>query len=258
MLTPPGPWLQVLRPALDPPEQRLLAFPPSGSGPATLRPLLRSFPDSVEVTGVVLPGRGARIGEPPDTCVYAVLDAVEGELTRHPRLPTVAFGHSLGGLLAALAADRLKEDVAAVVISGSDPTTREGRLSCTIDEVIAAAGVTSPDVLADAEWRTHLHAVMHADLALAAEARARLSEVRIDVPLTVLGGTRDPLVPEHTLAYWQTHSSHPIRTRLFDEGHFFLLADEHIDRIAPLLMLPLRGSHRTARAISSPHGVSPQ
>ncbi|GAA3085978.1 alpha/beta fold hydrolase [Streptomyces roseofulvus] len=256
MVTPTGPWLQVLRSASDSPAQRLLVFPPSGSGPATLGPLLRGIHRSVEVVGVVLPGRGARIGEAPNTCVDAVLEAVESELARHRRLPTLVFGHSLGGLLAALAADRLAGNVAALVISGSDPATREGHPSRTVDELIAAAGVTTPDVLADAEWRGHLHAVMQADLTLAAEARARLSGVRIDVPVTVLGGTRDPLVSEQALADWQTHTSRPIRIRLFDEGHFFLLADEHIDCIAALLTLPPRCSVPAARPVSSPDGVS--
>ncbi|MFE0583038.1 thioesterase II family protein [Streptomyces sp. NPDC058874] len=236
-----APWWPQLR--LQPsaaPRLRLLVFPHSGAGPNTLFPLVEPLPDEVEVLGLSLPGRERRFGETPGCRLDEVLDSVAEEVLGRDPLPTVVFGHSLGALLAVRAAQLLGPHCRAAVVSGQAPGRTRRRAHATSSEedavrLLREGGGTPEWVLHDPEMLAHVTRVLRADIDLSREAAVGFEGVRLDVPLHVIGGTADPLVPHEPLDVWADHTTGHCRVRRFDGDHFFLLADEHRGAVVDIL-----------------------
>ncbi|MBP2038308.1 thioesterase II family protein [Streptomyces avidinii] len=240
--SPAVPWWPLLRQRepVTAPRVRLLVFPHSGSGPNTLFPVIESLPDHVEVLGLSLPGRERRFGEPPGCRLDQVLDSVSDEVLGRDPLPTVVFGHSLGALLATRAARLLGPHCRAAVVSGQVPgrTPRRAHATTTEEDAVRLlrdGGGTPEWVLHDPEMLAHVTRVLRADLDLGREAAVGFEDVRIDVPLHVLGGTADPLVPHEPLDGWAAHTTGSCQVLRFDGDHFFLLAAEHRPTVAEVL-----------------------
>ncbi|MER7824335.1 MULTISPECIES: alpha/beta fold hydrolase [unclassified Streptomyces] len=240
--SPRVPWwpLLRLREAATAPRARLLVFPHSGSGPNTLFPLVDPLPDHVEVLGLSLPGRERRFGEPPGCRLDQVLDSVADEVLGRDPLPTVVFGHSLGALLATRAARLLGPHCRAAVVSGQAPGRTPRRAHGTTTEADAVrllrdGGGTPEWVLRDPDMLAHVTRVLRADIDLSREAAVGFEDVRLDVPLHVLGGTADPLVPHEPLDGWADHTTGACQVLRFDGDHFFLLADAHRPTVVDVL-----------------------
>lgn len=98
--TSPRPDLVTFTPRPQAPV-RLFAIPYAGADAMMFAPWVEYLPDSVELTAVRLPGRGARAGEvsltdPAQLCAMVaelVLDTDDGR-------PYVFFGHSIGAMIA--------------------------------------------------------------------------------------------------------------------------------------------------------------
>ncbi|MFF0305822.1 thioesterase II family protein [Streptosporangium sp. NPDC004379] len=103
-----APWFV---PAGDRPEGRvrLYAFPNAGGGPASLTGLAAAFPPEVEVWAVNLPGRQARLAEPPRDDLGGLVDDLARDLLATARPPYALFGYCSGALLAYLVCRRLTE-----------------------------------------------------------------------------------------------------------------------------------------------------
>ncbi|UUY48282.1 alpha/beta fold hydrolase [Streptomyces yangpuensis] len=236
-----APWWPLLRlREAAAPRLRLLVFPHSGAGPNTLFPLVGPLPDDVEVLGLSLPGRERRFGETPGCRLDEVLDSVTDEVLGRDPLPTVVFGHSLGALLATRAAQLLGPHCRAAVVSGQVPgrTRRRAHATSTEEDAVRLLrdGGGTPDwVLQDPDMLAHVTRVLRADLDLGREAAVGFEDVRLDVPLYVIGGTADPLVPHEPLDGWAEHTTGPCRVRRFDGDHFFLLADAHRGAVVEIL-----------------------
>ncbi|MEW2136833.1 alpha/beta fold hydrolase [Streptomyces sp. NPDC005409] len=228
------------------PRVRLLVFPHSGAGPNILLPLVDALPAHVEVLGLSLPGRERRFGETPGCRLDQVLESVSNEVLVRDPLPTVVFGHSLGALLATHAARLLGPQCRAAVVSGQMPG-RSRRLAhaTTTDEdavrLLRDNGGTPDWVMQDPAMLERVTQVLRADIALSREAAVGFEDVRIDAPLHVLGGTRDPLVPHEPLDGWAGHTTGVCRVRRFDGDHFFLLAPELRSEVTDVLRRALAG-----------------
>ncbi|MGW6980377.1 thioesterase II family protein [Streptomyces sp. NPDC054932] len=236
------PWWPELRlpDAAIAPRTRLLVFPHSGAGPNTLFPVVGPLPAHVEVLGLSLPGRERRFGEPPGCRLDQVLDSVSDEVLGRDPLPTVVFGHSLGALLAARAARLLGPHCRAAVLSGQVPgrTPRRAHATTTEEDAVRLlrdGGGTPEWVLHDPEMLAHVTRVLRADLELSREAAAGFEDVRLDVPLHVLGGTADPLVPHGPLDDWAAHTTAAFQVLRFDGDHFFLLDGQHRPTVVDVL-----------------------
>ncbi|MFJ3976257.1 thioesterase II family protein [Streptomyces sp. NPDC090021] len=240
-----APWWPLLRlREAAAPRLRLLVFPHSGAGPNTLFPLVDPLPDDVEVLGLSLPGRERRFGETPGCRLDEVLDSVTDEVLGRDPLPTVVFGHSLGALLATRAAQLLGPHCRAAVISGQAPgrTPRRAHTTSTEEDAVRLLrdGGGTPDwVLQDPDMLAHVTRVLRADIDLSREAAVGFEDVKLDVPLHVIGGTADPLVPHEPLDGWAEHTTGPCRVRRFDGDHFFLLAAAHRGAVVDILRAAL-------------------
>ncbi|MEU8199681.1 thioesterase domain-containing protein [Streptosporangium sp. NPDC049046] len=100
---------------------RLYTFPNAGSGPASLTDLAGRFPDEVDVWSVNLPGRQARLAEPPVEDLDALVDVLARDLLTNAREPYALFGYCSGALLAYLVCRRLTELTPASGPSGTVP-----------------------------------------------------------------------------------------------------------------------------------------
>jgi surfactin synthase thioesterase subunit len=222
---------------------RLLVLPHAGAGPSSLLAALTSVPGDVEVLGLCLPGRERRYDESIGCTLGDVLAGSRTEILGLAPLPTVVVGHSLGALLAARIAQLLDDACQALVVSGQIPggarRPREARTAEELLEVVEAGEGTSARILRDHRMRQRLLDVLDADLRLSREA-ADLDSVHLTVPVHVLGGRSDRLVPTDLLPAWAEHTTGECRVDLLDGGHFALLAPENRETVDRVLRMALR------------------
>jgi len=210
---------------------RLFVFPHAGSGTAAYRSWAAGLPPDVQLALVQLPGREARLAEPPFRRMRDLVDALVPALAPHLDVPFAFFGHSMGAHVAFETARALRaegREPAHLVVSGNRaphlPFPRP-RVHHLPDERILAEfqrlGGTPPEVLADWQLMAILLPVLRADLELC-ETYAFEPGPPLTCPITAFGGTHDPDVPPAALDAWRQHTTGHFVRRLVDGGHFFL------------------------------------
>src|SRR5437763_15337105 len=89
---------------------RLFCFPYAGGGDSVFRAWQKGLSEAIEVCPVQLPGRGARISEPPFTELSPLVRAAAQALAPHLDKPFAFFGHSMGALICFELARHLRKD----------------------------------------------------------------------------------------------------------------------------------------------------
>ncbi|CAJ8363141.1 thioesterase domain-containing protein [Burkholderia pseudomallei] len=209
----------------------------------------RHLPAGVGLSGVQLPGRGARVHEPSPTDLVALLDEIAAEYLALRDPPRILFGHSFGALIAFEIATRVSR---AAGQAGGDPFVR-----------LVVSGLSAPSVIAEEERIAHLdddafsaqvHALngMPPEIARSPESlRYFMTVLRCDFrlyesyafdanrpplrcPIAVCSGRDDPSVSEHGLNAWAALTTGECRRHDFDGDHFFIA-----DHAAAMLGLAL-------------------
>ncbi|GAB3974189.1 alpha/beta fold hydrolase [Actinoallomurus acanthiterrae] len=243
-----GPWITELRASPGRPRGRVLAFPHAAAGPNTLLPMLDRLPETYAVFGVTLPGRERRLHERPPAAPVdagAVLAGILDDFVRLPPGPTVLFGHSLGGVLAAELALAAPERCAGVVVSACHargPAAR-GAGDAALSDMVRRGGGAAAELLREPYWREHILALLRFDVALGRRLAHDIDRGRLRVPLTVLGGDRDELLPVPELASWQDRAGAGMRTRVLSGGHFYLLDETNRDAVAAEIARSIEAAH---------------
>ncbi|GAA4184601.1 alpha/beta fold hydrolase [Streptosporangium oxazolinicum] len=234
---------------------RLYTFPNAGSGPASLTDLAERFPGEVGVWSVNLPGRQARLAEPPIEDLDALVDDLARDLLATAREPYALFGYCSGALLAYLVCRRLTELAPASVPSTSpesggrwperllvgsfaapDVTLLLRRLPSLPswlfwDQLIELGGV--PAEVAEREvLRPILEPALRADFGMLARYRHRPGPP-LPVPVTVLYGSRDGSMSRGGLLGWRRQSVSRPSMRELDASHW--LAEETPDLLATVI-----------------------
>lgn len=214
----------------DAPRARLVCLPHGGGGSQAFQTWPAALPDWLEVVAFHPPGRGARLREPAIDDMERLLDALLPALEPYLDLPFVLFGHSVGGLVAFAAAQRLEQlglPPLQVVISGHaepDVASNAEPMAEASDEAlmasIAALGLLPPEVLRTPGLAEVLLPPVRADFRIAERYRPS-KEARLAAPLTVLGGTDDAIVAVTDLDAWRRRTSGDFQVRTFPGGHFF-------------------------------------
>lgn len=215
------------------PRRRLICIPFAGGGAGAFRWWRRSLPADTELMVVELPGREARLREPPFDAIPDIVAAVAPAILGHTELPYALFGHSMGALVA-------YELTLALEASGVQPPSRlfvsarrapdEADLDPPMDhlpddkfldelqrryDAVPEAVRQEPDLLA------LLLPALRADIR-ALERYSPSSTRPVQCPIVVYGGTEDRHPMPAQLPGWQRVAAGPVRVRLFSGGHFYL------------------------------------
>ncbi len=229
-----------------PPRWRLVACPPSGSGPQFYRPLAAEVDArDGELWAARYPGRESRIAEPLKTSVDGLVDDMVPALARllSDGVPTALLGHSLGvgvaGHAAARIADRhpdVAPALALLVLSAREPRKKRSRSgdrevrNLTNDDDalwawLGSLGGLPQELLDDADFRAMQLPIVRADLLASRSDNAlpRTRKGRLNVPLLLTCGDEDPEVRLSGMTAWQEMTTGDTYTLELTGGHHALL-----------------------------------
>ncbi|MFG2058170.1 lantibiotic dehydratase [Micromonospora sp. NPDC048930] len=224
---PPASWFVTLgRPA--PAGPLLLGLPPAGAGPSTFRDWPAALPAGVELAVLALPGREARITEPPTFELAEVVEAVRQRADR----PYAMYGHSMGGLLVFEVVRELRRLGARLpsrlYLGGSRPPqlpdtlapiaelpdeeflariAELGGLPAGLRDVPELLELILPALRADFDWLNRY---------------TYRPDTPLPVPMVCLAGTDDPDADAATMAAWAEHAAAGCTLRTVQGGHLFV------------------------------------
>jgi len=217
------------------PALRLFALPYAGGGTAGFYRWRPVMPARADVVPIQLPGREARIGEPPigdlRRLVTEIADAVVPLTDRR----FVLLGHSMGAWLAFELARELRRRSARMpcllVVAASRAPHRPSEAEPMhqlpdaefFTEMIRRFDGIPTAIRTNAELLQLLLPAMRADMELL-ETYEYADEPPLDTEILAIGGTDDRAVSATALADWRRHTSRRFSTRLLPGGHFFLFS----------------------------------
>lgn len=215
---------------------RLICLPYAGGSAAAYSNWERGLGSGVGVRAVELPGRGRRIREAPLTSAEALVEQLLTELAAElEEEPFALFGHSMGGLLAfqlthALADRGLPGPRCLILSAARAPgRTAAAKLHTLPDkELIETLGRLSgapAEALAHEDLMEVMLPIVRADLKLA-ETWSFSPAGPLSVPVALLGGLRDPLVPPAEIELWRPRFAAEVERRGYPGDHFYLLEEE--------------------------------
>ena len=210
---------------------RLVCFPHAGGAASAYLGLARTLAPDIDVVAVQYPARQDRRTEPALTSLTHLARAIAEELAHAPQHPYSFFGHSMGAVVAYETARVLTEfDLPApqrLVLSGRgapspEPQTGD-RLAgdAALLSEIRRLGGTGGHVLDDPELLEMVMPTLRADYGALGSYRWRPGPP-LDIPLTVMIGTSDPIVTVDDARGWLAHSTRPGGILTFEGGHFYL------------------------------------
>ncbi len=208
---------------------------------------------------VQLPGREARLSEPPlrqmDLLVDALLDGIEDRLSA----PFSFFGHSMGALVAFELSRALRRNGQAlpqtIIVSGRCAPTiphSEDPLHVLPDAAFVDALVHRYDAIpavirSEPELMAIFVPVLKADFATF-ETHIHRDEPALNCALAMYGGRDDPQTAQ--MAGWTDLFNGPRITRSYDGGHFYLT--EHRGAVATALaedvLAPVAATYKAEHA----------
>jgi medium-chain acyl-[acyl-carrier-protein] hydrolase len=214
---------------------RLFCFPYSGADASLFYRWQESLPPGVEVCPVQLPGRGARLPEPPFTGLAPLIEACGTALRPWFDQPFAFFGHSLGALisfeLARWTRKHLGMEPARVFASGCGAPQlpeRETAMHHLPDaeflDALRGLNGTPEAVLAQPELRELILPILRADFTIC-ETYAYRDEPPLQCPISAYGGLQDPHVGRDRLDAWRAQTTGAFLVRMFPGDHFFINTD---------------------------------
>ncbi|MFI9271513.1 cytochrome P450 [Kitasatospora sp. NPDC052896] len=211
---------------------RLFCLPHAGGDATAFAPLARELAPEIEVWGLRLPGRGARLREPLPTDFDELVRQVVAALLphTHPGITFGLYGQSFGALLGYEVARALPPGHRPrffVPASAHAPQRWAAELP---EQVDAAALLSATDadriIEQNAELKALTLAVTGADLALCRGYRHRPGQLPPEVRLHAVVGADDPLVAGPDLAAWGAVTERPVATTVVAGGHLLAVPTE--------------------------------
>ncbi|HWP45366.1 MAG TPA: thioesterase II family protein [Blastocatellia bacterium] len=211
---------------------RLFCLPYAGGGTNIFHNWPDGLPSSIEVRPVQLPGRGARLNEPPYTEMAPLVDAIMGSMLPYLDKPFALFGHSMGALIGFELARQLRrvygQRPSHLFVSASVAPHLAGsgrKVHAMLDpefvEELRYLNGTPRELLANEEFMRLMLPVLRADFKVC-ETYTYVDDLRLDCPLTAYGGLQDESVRCQDLEAWRHHTTGSFAMHLFRGDHFFL------------------------------------
>ncbi|MBT0774014.1 thioesterase [Kineosporia sp. J2-2] len=229
-----SPWLRRFR-ARPAAAVRLVCLPHAGGGPSSFRAWDALLPASVELLAACYPGREERFTDPPVAGLAdsgrAVAEALRPLLDR----PWIAFGHSMGTIVAYETVRQLKDlglpEPVRLYVSGRRAPDRglggavhisgEAQLRAELERL----GGTPAEILDDPELRSAVLRNVRDDYRMAETYRPD-PVTPLSCPVRVLGGAEDPELagPDEDGAFgWSRFTTGPVSRRTLPGDHFYLV-----------------------------------
>lgn len=232
-----GPWFHSI-PLQEHRDIKLFCFPYAGGSASIYRDWQRQLPSVIQLIAVELPGRGARLTEPPFVSLSPLLDVLAEAI--FPLLDTkfAFFGHSMGALIAfelsRLLRSKYNREPQLLIASGrrapqvinTEPLTH----NLPKDEFIAnlqRIDGTPKEVLEHAELMELMMPLLRADFQLN-ETYEYVVDAPLQCPITVFGGLQDTHVEQDTLVAWKEHTTSDFTMHMFPGDHFFLRSAQRL------------------------------
>jgi medium-chain acyl-[acyl-carrier-protein] hydrolase len=210
---------------------RLFCFPHAGGNATFYRPLRRFMPPEVDFCPVELPGRAARLDEPPFRSMSALMERLDRALQPLMGVPFGFFGHSVGACMAFEAARQLRSVDGRIAVhlfvssrgspkfASADASQARPPSDHDLLAILGRFGGTPAAVMQRPELIAALLPALRADLALVA-GYAVDPEDRIVCPITAFAGAED--VTHHgSLQSWRDFTRGKFRTCILPGGHFY-------------------------------------
>jgi surfactin synthase thioesterase subunit len=225
-----NPWL--LRQSGRQRRLRLYCFSCAGGNAAHYLHWQAALDPMIEVCAVQLPGRGARMEEPPLRSFSLLVETLADIVGDNGDMPFAFFGHSLGGTMAFELARECRrrhlpmpEHLFVSACNAPQMRSRLRRLHELDDPTLIAAlknyNGTPPAALEHEELMQLLLPVIRADFEVASQYQYR-PDTPLDIPITVLAGKSDHHVMSKKLNRWQEETTEECDWHWFDGDHFFV------------------------------------
>jgi medium-chain acyl-[acyl-carrier-protein] hydrolase len=187
------------------------------------------MPPEIDLCPVELPGRAARLDEPPLTSMSALMDGLRHTLRPLLSVQFSFFGHSVGAYAAYEAARELRSDDGRAAVhlfvsgrkspaSGDAPTVRP-RSDHELVAILDRFGGTPAAIMQRPELMAALLPTLRADLALA-DGYAVDAGDRLSCPISAFGGAED-VTHSRSLQSWSERTRERFRICIFPGGHFY-------------------------------------
>jgi surfactin synthase thioesterase subunit len=212
----------------------VFAFPNSGgAGAAAFGSWLPIWPQSIELCALELPGRPARIAEPPFRDFRSLADAVVEQVQPLCDVPFAIFGHSLGGAMAYY----LIRDLEArglqprhfFIAACSAPTYGVPHRAVYHDlpdddfiQVVERAYGGSMSARLKPEVLRALMPGLRADFEMMEKNRIPPGTETLHSPITAYAGVQDAMLPVSAIEAWGEWTDQPFAFHPLDRGHFFV------------------------------------
>ncbi len=226
-----NPWIVRSRPQPEA-EVRLFCLPHAGGSAAMFFAWPALLPDSVEVVGLQLPGRGRRIREAGYTRMTPLVEAAGEAVAPLLDRPYALFGQSLGALIGfelgrALAGrGRPPQHLFVSACSAPHLHAPDPPLHALPEAEFLAAlqrfNGTPREIFEHQELMQQLIPVFRADFAVS-ETYAYAGGI-LSCPITAFGGLEDRIVAAESLDGWRRQTEAAFERVMFPGGHFYLPA----------------------------------
>jgi surfactin synthase thioesterase subunit len=211
---------------------RLFCLPYAGGSAAVYRSWAARLGPRFDLVTVELPGHGRRIREPPHSAATTLVELLIAELGEAFRAgPFAIFGHSLGGLLGfQLTHELLRRGLprpSRLFLSATRRPKRPGPYmlhslpDAALLETLGRLGGAPQEALAHKELMEIMLPVVRADLQVA-ETWSFEPPGTLEIPVSLLGGTSDPLVPPAEMDGWRAYFSGEVDRHSYPGDHFYL------------------------------------
>ncbi|MQS15791.1 thioesterase [Streptomyces kaniharaensis] len=223
-----------LKSSLDP-ARTLVCLGFCGGGTATYHSWIPVLPDDVDLVAICYPGREGRFAEEcAQTWSELAADTAQGVASVAAQGPYVLFGHSMGGWMAFDVTARLAAAGApapqALVVSACNAPDRgvtdrdrflaQGQRDDELLDWMRTHGLLPDHVLDEPELTEMAVELMRADLR-ARDTFHYTPGTRVDVPLQVFSGDRDPVIGADVGSRWAGLTDGAFRHDVLPGGHFY-------------------------------------
>jgi surfactin synthase thioesterase subunit len=212
--------------------RRLFCFPYAGAGWAVFRQWPDHLPSDIELCVPCLPGRDARVDEPPASEMGPLVAALAREMLASTSVPYALFGHSMGAFIAFDLAHKLSglgRPPSHLFVSAQRgprlPYERQPIFALPDNEflagILARYDSIPRQVLEQKDLMAVLLRTLRGDFTLTEDYRYR-ARGRLACPVTAFGGEHDQQIACEQLEAWAAETTGRFRLHLLPGGHFFL------------------------------------